>query len=72
MNKADDNLTLAEKMELIKWIPIRQQERWERMKRWHNQTILKMKDRHMFMQKEIELMRNQRQRLEKLKQSLCQ
>lgn len=47
---------------LIKWIPIRQKERWARLKRWHNIPNLPLNLRHMFMQREIDLIRREKNR----------
>lgn len=65
----DNDLTLAQKLSLIKWIPIRQMERWQRIKFWHN-TDLSMSDRHFFMRRELELIRRQQERLIKLEKEV--
>ena len=67
---SDQQLSMAEKLELIEKILIRQRERWARMKFFHNSPLIKMGVRHFFMQNEINLMRSYKQRLEDLKQSI--
>lgn len=66
----DEGLTLKEKMALLIWIPIRQRERWERMKKFHNTPNISIDTRHYFMSFEINLMRRQKQRLERIKKQL--
>lgn len=66
----DSSLSLAEKMQLIKGIELMQSERWNRMKMFHGMDHISMKNRHFFMSKEIQLMREQRERLNVLKSSL--
>ncbi len=61
-------LTVEQKLDLMWAIPVRQQERWERIKRFHNIESITMSVRHLWMQKQIDLMREQRTRLERLKQ----
>lgn len=70
LDDPDKELTLAQKLELIKWIPIRQQERWERMKRFHRIQGITIGTRHFFMRNEIKLMREQRERFMRLKREI--
>jgi hypothetical protein len=63
-------LTVDERLDLMWRIPVRQQERWERMKSFHNIAGITNVTRHFFMSREIALMREQRARLERLKQFL--
>lgn len=59
-------------LRLIRDIEIMQAHRWGRLRYWHNSDSLNMKSWHMFMRKEIQLLRSQKQRLIKLKQSVLQ
>lgn len=70
MNEELD-LTLPEKLHLIKAIEHWQKKRWKRLRFWHGLS-LEMGVRHMFMQKEIDLIRSQKKRLTALKNSLSQ
>lgn len=71
INISDDKLTRHEKIELImKWIPVRQAERWQRLKKFHSFNHIPMHARHFFMQKEVDLIRSQKIRLKKLIDSL--
>lgn len=70
MKNNDEELSEAEKLELIYWIPVRQKERWQRMKFFHSCEKLPLNARHYFMGREIELMRDQQKRLMALKESL--
>lgn len=71
INLQDEDLSLSEKIELISNIERLQNERWRRMKFFHDSSLLlDMSARHFLMQKLIDLMREQRERLIKLKQSV--
>lgn len=70
--QGDAELSLPEKVALIHNIKIRQAERWGRLIYWHNCKQFRMPTRHMFMQKEIDLLRQQKYRLFKLKQQVEQ
>lgn len=71
-NIKDETLSTPNKILLIQAIKDRQQERWDRLKRFHSLTNINMNDRHYFMKKEIELIRGQRDRLNKLIQNVYQ
>lgn len=65
-------LSRLEKIRLINGIELMQQERWKRIKRFHNIDGLDMTTKHLFMQKDINLMRRQKARLHELKASVYQ
>jgi hypothetical protein len=66
----DARLRYDEKIELIKSIEYWQGERWKRLKKFHSIDCIDMKTRHYFMQQVINLIREQKERLIKLKQSI--
>lgn len=66
----DNNLTIVQKLELLKWIPIRQKQRWERLKFWHSNSRLKMSHKHFFMRAEIDMIRQERARFIKLQKEV--
>lgn len=68
----DSALYLHEKIHLIKAIEGMQKHRWARLRRFHSFDHISMSVRHLFMQKEIDLLRNQKMRLLKLKQEVLQ
>lgn len=68
----DHELEIAQKLELIKGIEYWQGERWKRMVKFHNMHWIPQNIRHVMMQNEIELMREQRTRLLNVKQSILQ
>lgn len=68
----DLQLSLAERLKLIKGIEFWQKKRWERLKFYHNCPLLTMPVRHFFMKREIALIRAQKQRLMVLKQNTIQ
>ena len=70
MENNDHRLTYAEKLQLIKQIQFRQAKRWERLKQFHGFAHVNMVMRHFMMQREVDLIRSQKQRLEKLKQEI--
>lgn len=73
MNHVEDlQLSYAQKIKLIKGIEYWQQQRWKRLKRFHNMDHIQMNLRHFFMKNEINLIRNQKKRLQILKQSILQ
>lgn len=63
-------LPYSDKIKLIGNIEYWQNERWIRLRRWRNLTDLTISVKHLFMRKEIELIRQQKKRLSALKQSI--
>lgn len=65
-----EELSIREKLITLTWISIKQQERWNRIKSWHNKANAKMEVRHFFMKEQIDVMRSQKKKAEKIKLSL--
>lgn len=61
--------SINEKILLIKGIEYWQHQRWVRLKRWHAMDI-PFSTKHMFMQREVDLIRDQKNRLQILKDSI--
>lgn len=66
----DSRLTYKQKLELIKWIPIRQQERYDRIKQLRDLTNITMEQKHFLMLQVLKLMVRQRERLIRLKKEV--
>lgn len=66
----DENLPVAEKLELLKMIPIMQNERWQRIKRFQNMQNIQLNVRHFYMKQDIMAIRKDAERFETIKASL--
>lgn len=66
----DSELPMIEKIELINGIEYWQKERWKRLRNWWNIEKLPINVKHMFVKKEIDLIRSQEVRLKAIKQSV--
>lgn len=68
--KEDQLLSKDEKIKLIERIKDWQEQRWKRLRKWHNFENLPLSTKHMFMQREIVLIRMQNVRLAALKEQI--